>query len=285
MHTSHLFLFLYVSLGAAWQKGARAADALPAVSSSPYGSKVVFVNRYASRLPLDFRRGKSNGGDPDDSFRKTNVPHDTSFALIQSADFVVFDKDQGADILGSEPSYELVSPLTPAVHEAPVYVKELNKLFFSVLGKKNESIYHLQIDLNVEPLEIKSFKPSPPVLGINGGAYHDGLIYWAVNGGGLLDGDVYRPGIYTYDPRTNAVAPVVNNYYGTYFNSPDDLTIDSDGNIYFTDPRITPPFLLKCDIYSDNKQSTVPFLASTTRPLSSPLPFGSTTPRPVLLDS
>jgi hypothetical protein len=244
MHASNLFPFLYLVLGSVWQKGAWAASAPPAVSNSSYGPQVVFVNRYASFLPLGFRRATSNGsnsGDPDDNFRKTKVPGDPTFTLIQAADFVVFDVVRGAEILGSHPSYELVSSLTPAVHEAPVYVAELNKLFFSVLGTKEESLKHFQIDLNVEPVVITSFTPSPPVLGINGGTFHNGLVYWAVNGGGNFNGQVFRPGIYTYDPSTNMVETLLNNYYGTYFNSPDDLTIDRDGNIYFTDPSIYAP--------------------------------------------
>ena len=246
MHTSHLLPFLYLAFGAVW-----AADTPPVASISPYGPKVVLVNRYASLLPLDFRRPSDNATDSrDGTFRKTQVPGDPTFALIQPADFVVFDEVQGVEILGSNPTYEFVSSLTPAVHEAPVYVPELNKLFFSVLGTKEESLHHFQIDLNVEPVVVTSFTPSPPVLAINGGTYHKGLIYWAISGGGNFSGNVYRPGIYTYDPRTNAVEPVLNNYYGTYFNSPNDLRVDQDGNIYFTDPGmyITPPFPLKYGI-------------------------------------
>ena len=251
MYRSHLLPVLYLAFGAVWQIAARAASTSPVVSILPYGPRVVLVNRYASLLPLDFRRARTNVTDPsDDGFRKTQVPGDPTFALIQSADFVVFDEVRGTEILGSDPSYEFVSSITPALHEAPVYVPDLNKLFFSVLGTKEESLHHLQIDLNVEPVVVTSFTPSPPVLGINGGTYHKGLIYWAVSGGGNFSGNVYRPGIYTYDPRTNAVEPVLNNYYGTYFNSPNDLRVDQDGNIYFTDPGmyITPPSPLKYGI-------------------------------------
>lgn len=61
----------------------------------------------------------------------------------------------------------------------------------------------------------------------------------AVDGTGLLvsaNQGVY--GIATLDPANPGAAPVVvaDSYNGASFNSPNDLTIRNDGNIYFTDP-------------------------------------------------
>ena len=37
------------------------------------------------------------------------------------------------------------------------------------------------------------------------------------------------------DPYTGNVTTLLNNYYGTQINSPNDLFIDSVGDIFFTD--------------------------------------------------
>ena len=43
------------------------------------------------------------------------------------------------------------------------------------------------------------------------------------------------------DLRTNAVTVLADRYQGKRFNSPNDLSIDSKGRIYFTDPRYGSP--------------------------------------------
>jgi len=43
------------------------------------------------------------------------------------------------------------------------------------------------------------------------------------------------PGIYQLNPMTGRVTTLLNNYYGDQFNSPNDLYIDSRGDIWFTD--------------------------------------------------
>jgi gluconolactonase len=43
------------------------------------------------------------------------------------------------------------------------------------------------------------------------------------------------PGIYELDPYTGKVRTLLNNYYGQQLSSPNDLFIDSRGDIFFTD--------------------------------------------------
>ncbi|THY17665.1 hypothetical protein D6D00_08409 [Aureobasidium pullulans] len=68
-------------------------------------------------------------------FASTSVPNDTSFGLLISSDFFVYDRAQGLPLLGDNPAYEKMvgDQVTMAVHEAPVYVPGINKLFVGVL--------------------------------------------------------------------------------------------------------------------------------------------------------
>lgn len=63
-------------------------------------------------------------------------------------------------------------------------------------------------------------------------------IYWGVSGGNdSIGGIEERPGIATLDPTTNKTVTLLNNYFGHYFNTVDDLFVDDKGDVWFTDPR------------------------------------------------
>lgn len=67
-------------------------------------------------------------------------------------------------------------------------------------------------------------------------------IYWGVSGGNTSIGGIeQRPGIATLDPLTNKTVTLLNNYFGYYFNTVDDLFVDERGDVWFTDPRLSPP--------------------------------------------
>ncbi|THY73114.1 hypothetical protein D6C93_10464, partial [Aureobasidium pullulans] len=91
-----------------------------------------------------------------------------------------------------------------AVHEAPVYVPGINKLFVGVLEQ--------------------GFESDPPVYAPNGG-----LIYWGKFCISILERLVL-------DPTSNKTTTLLNNYFGFYFNGLDDLFVDSHGDIWFADP-------------------------------------------------
>ncbi|THX36517.1 hypothetical protein D6D10_06612 [Aureobasidium pullulans] len=87
-----------------------------------------------------------------------------------------------------------------AVHEAPVYVPGINKLFVGVLEQGD-----------------------PPVYAPNGGTYHGGLVHWGAGGGNnSIGGTEQRPGIRVLDPTTNKTTTLLNNYFGSYFNGLDN---------------------------------------------------------------
>lgn len=59
----------------------------------------------------------------------------------------------------------------------------------------------------------------------------------ASGGNDSIGGTEQRAGIRTLDPNTNKTVTLLNNYYGYYFNTVDDLFVDARGDVWFTDPR------------------------------------------------
>ena len=198
-------------------------------------NNVVCVNHYASVMPYPFQRPILRNGsvDPQDTFQGTNVPNDASFSLAKNASFIVFDKSRGLAILGPNPTNNFMFVVSPSIHEAPVYLPSLNQLIFSEFAYG--IISQFIVDLNVSPPTLSRYTSNPPVLGINGGTYHNGLIYWAVSGSKPINGTFEEPGIVALNITSHEVFTVLNNYYGTYFNSPNDLIFDANGDLFFTD--------------------------------------------------
>ena len=120
-----------------------------------------------------------------------------------------------------------------------MYVPGLNVIIYSL---PHEGIYEQQIiNLNDTPPTIANYTTDPPVYAVNGGKLYKDKIYWASEASFPFPDPptgktVHQyPGIYQLDPYTNKVTTLVNNYYGTQLNSPNDLFIDSVGDIFFTD--------------------------------------------------
>ena len=103
------------------------------------------------------------------------------------------------------------------------------------------SLYFSQIrdygDANTpNPAQLLKYTPQGSIEEVVAGAGTNGL---AVNGAGLLIAASHKVGgIVSYDPSDFSKAAVVisDSYGGSRFNSPNDLTIRSDGTIYFSDP-------------------------------------------------
>ncbi|KAK4629504.1 Lactonohydrolase oryL [Fulvia fulva] len=211
----------------------------PIASTCGPSDKVVCLDRYASVLPYHFFRASGSDGEEGPAFSETSVPNDTSFGLIADADFIVFDQKRGLEVLGANPTYEYVFEVSEAVHEAPVYVPALNKLFLSQLAPPAGYLPQLVVDLNQDSPTLSEYLSDPPVYAPNGGTFYNGLIYWAASGGNRsIGGTEQRIGVRTLDPLTNKTTTLLNNYYGYYFNCVDDLFVDPrDGSIWFTDPQ------------------------------------------------
>ncbi|MCJ1261832.1 hypothetical protein MMC22_001700 [Lobaria immixta] len=199
--------------------------------------KVLCINKYASVMPYHFFREVSNGSYLS-VFGSTSVPNDTSFGLVNKADFLVFDRKRGLDLLGPNPSYELAFNVSEGIHEAPVYVASQNKLYFSQLGPTPAYLPQLVIDLNEDPPTLSEYLSDPSVFAPSGGTFHNGLIYWGASAGSdSIGGTEQRVGLRTVNPETNKSTTLLNNYLGYYFNMVDDLVVSANGDIWFTDPQ------------------------------------------------
>jgi sugar lactone lactonase YvrE len=174
------------------------------------------------------------------------VPNAPGFELLRNADFAVFDRQRGMQYLGSEPVLEFMFPVGETVHEAPVYVPELNNLYLSNLPHIIEDntqapegyLDQLVVDLDSEPPTLGPFSPKPAIFAPNGGTFHNGLIYWTCSGAfNDVDGaGERRISLNSIDPTTNESTVLINNYFGYYFNNMNDAVFHpTSGDIFFTD--------------------------------------------------
>lgn len=201
----------------------------------PTTANVTCVTRYGSYLPPSFSRNP----DPSVAYTGTEVPDDSSWALVQNADFVLYDEQRGLEVLGPCPKISRgIIDVLNVIHEAPVFVPELNKLFVAQDGPPGFQGL-LSLDLNDEIPQVTFVELDPPIYQPTGGVYNpkDGLVYLAVQGfnDSLPNGLQQHAGIARFDPKTLKSEWLINNYYGFNFAGPNDLTIDSVGDIWFTD--------------------------------------------------
>lgn len=201
---------------------------------------VICLNKYASVLPGNFSRQVSTNAAAEDTFDSTLVPADQSFSRITNATFLVFDATRAVEILGNAPSLQLMFTTPKISHEGPVYVPEQNHLYVTQVSQ--DALAQILIDLNKSPPTLEYFLADPPLYAPAGSQYHNGLIYYSSTGTNVTtSGDVYRPGIYTFDPKTNKTETLLNNYFGYFFNGADDIALEANGDIWFTDDGIVRP--------------------------------------------
>lgn len=190
-------------------------------------------------MPYHFNRSVSTN-DQIVTFGDTVVGNDTSFSQVKGADFVVFDQQRALKYLGTNPSYEFVFNVLDTVHEGPVYAPVQNVLFLSQLLPLPSSVplTQLLIDFNVNPPTLNEFVSDPPVYSPNGGTFRNGQVIWGASGGtDSINGTEQRVSLRTLDPATNKTSVILNNYFGYYFNTIDDVTVHPiTKDIFFTDP-------------------------------------------------
>ncbi|GAB1731978.1 hypothetical protein NU195Hw_g231t1 [Hortaea werneckii] len=151
----------------------------------------------------------------------------SALARLADTSFIAWD-ERFLDVIGSDAHVETIqtfkSPEDTHVHEAPVYVAETNELVFS-----DTSQIGWLWAVNIDSHKTRKIATNPPLSNVNGATYHDGLLYACTNGGSVR-------GIFTVNITDGATNPILNNFRGRHFNSPNDLIFDSRGNIFFTDP-------------------------------------------------
>lgn len=147
---------------------------------------------------------------------------------VKASDFIAFD-NSFFDVIGPTAKLEKIQSFPTDlnhVHEAPVWLAESNELLYSDTSVTEGYLYAIDIDTHA----VRQVNFTPALSNVNGGTLgSDGRVYIVTNGGPTR-------GAYALNLTTGTVEPVVNNYRGRHFNSPNDLIFDSEGNMYFTDP-------------------------------------------------
>ena len=206
------------------------ADLAAACPEYPFPD-IVCIHRHGSVIRGDFSRNPLNG--VNDTYASTSTPEDPSFSLVQQATFLIFDPVSAPTVLGTHPTLEFMFQLPDATHEGPVYVPDINELYFQRV--QTHLLSQLVVNLSAIAPTLQERTADPPIYAATGGKYHNGeIIYVAMGGEALLEGHSFRPGIYAQDVRTGKSRNLLNNYYGYYFSSLDDMDIDDKGQIWVT---------------------------------------------------
>lgn len=195
---------------------------------------VTCISRYGTVLTPGFYREVHDQVGNADTYSSTVVVDDPSFKSVSNATFLVWDPKQAAGILGKSPTLDYMFSIPHAPHEAPVYVPRTHELWFSQL--EQGFLPQLVVDLKSEPPSLSQKTTHPPLYAPSGARYRNGSIIYSSGGLNRSMADhSFVPGVYQVDPVTGESQTLVNNYFGWYFNTCDDLDVDSDGNIWFTD--------------------------------------------------
>ncbi|KAK2780606.1 hypothetical protein FQN52_002137 [Onygenales sp. PD_12] len=191
-------------------------------------------------MPGNFIRTVRNILGDADTYGSTSVPHDSSFSDISNATFIIWDTQNAPAILGKKPQLEFMFEVEMQPHEAPVFVPATNELYFTRL--KRDYLPQLVVNLAENPPTLSEKSSTPPIYAPSGSRYRNGSIIFCAGGlNDTDDGNHFRPGIIKLDPQTGKSETLLNNYFGYFFNMCDDLDIDSDGIIWFTDPQYSWP--------------------------------------------
>ena len=193
---------------------------------------VTCMHRYGSVINGDFERKVLMPYE--DTYPATTVLSDPSFHNVAKASFLVYEEAQGRKILGSSPVVDFMFHIPNVTHEAPVYVPDTNELYFSRLT--HGFLPQLVVNLSATPPTLSERLADPPIYAPAGARYRDSsIIYATIGGHHSLEGHSFHPGLYALDVKSGKSRVLLNNYYGYYFNSVDDLDIDAKGQIWFTD--------------------------------------------------
>jgi gluconolactonase len=153
--------------------------------------------------------------------------------------FGVYDSEFAA-ALGPAPRLALVAETD--AHEGPVYVPGEDALYFTTLpqprntptsGMPHAVIKRLALDGLSFPVDPSRLSVLPARVHMPNGMTlgHDGSLVVCEQGTRAEHARISR-----VDPRTGQVNTLTDRWGGLRLNSPNDVTVRSDGTIWFTDP-------------------------------------------------
>jgi hypothetical protein len=155
---------------------------------------------------------------------------------LDTAAFVVYN-EAFDHILGEEPELQMVYQEDfPFAHRGGVYFPHNDFVFvtsnqFIPEGHHSKTIVISKLSRKSDGSWSRHEVPNDVIMASGAINYDDGLLVCAqgdlMNQGGL----VHMEGDFPYRTRT-----LLNNYFGRPFNSIKELTVPSDGSIWFTDP-------------------------------------------------
>jgi gluconolactonase len=156
-------------------------------------------------------------------------------ARTEAAGFIAHDP-AFADVVGDAP--RLIRVVDADAHEGPVYVAAEDALYFTSLPRPGAdgpivAIKRLALDGDRFPLEPARLSVvRADANAANGMALgHDGALIVCEQGSRRRDARISR-----VDPRSGAALTVVDRCGGRRLSSPNDVVVDADGAIWFTDP-------------------------------------------------
>ncbi|KAJ5774868.1 SMP-30/Gluconolaconase/LRE-like region [Penicillium paradoxum] len=186
------------------------------------------------------------------SAKSSFVPPGSTGDSLAQRPFHVYDKEF-LKIIGDDPTLTRIahSPKDPLFHEAVVWSKDTDEVFFvQNAGAKNagtglkKSAIIEKISLAdaaavshkadaVGLVDVTTVPSSPMVLNPNGGTNYRGDIIFTGEG----QGDNKPPSLWVMNPKEPYNTTVIlNNYFGRQFNSLNDVAIHPQNKeIYFTD--------------------------------------------------
>jgi gluconolactonase len=153
--------------------------------------------------------------------------------------FEVYDPE-GEALLGGTARLGLVAETD--AHEGPVYIPGEDALYFTTLpqtrntpapGTPHAAIKRLALDGLSFPMDPSRLSVLPAHVHMPNGMTlgHDGSLVVCEQGTRAEHARISR-----VDPRTGQVDTLTDRWGGLRLNSPNDVTVRSDGTIWFTDP-------------------------------------------------
>lgn len=150
----------------------------------PSSANIVYINHYSSVMPDDFfRKPINNSFDPsqDGPYEATSMINEPSWNLAADADFLVFDRKRGLELLGPAPKNQFRFTIAEVFQDAPVYSPPSNEFYFSQL--QPGFVQQRVINLTDSPPSLSYKTADPPIYSGNGAWFNKGLIYYCVGGG------------------------------------------------------------------------------------------------------